>query len=209
MLSIHALFMRYLLIICLMQGLSGCQKEELPEEKNALPLNSFTMRLNGQAWEPSQIGEDACMRTFNGAWSAVGKNGIQKPYYTIAAYRDPKATGDFKSENAFKLQITDVKKPGTYYLTGSYQQDFESYALFIVNKPDGTSVRYINKLNRPSFTVEVSDLIPLPESVINGIAGTFYGTLYNENNSLDSLTFSRGSFVLKKVNWYNFNQCAQ
>jgi hypothetical protein len=44
--------------------------------------------------------------------------------------------------------------------------------------------------------------------VINGIRGSFTGILYNEVDPRDSVTITRGAFVLKKVNWYNFDQCA-
>jgi len=203
------LLTKQIFFLSLLLLLMSCQKEDLAKEQNAQPLNSFSMQLNGRSWQPSQIGEDECMRTYHGAWSEVTQNGVKKPYYTISAYRDSKALATAQSENGLRLQITNVQKTGTYNLTGSYQQSFDSYAVFSVRKPDGTYSRYINKVNKPSFVVEVSEFIPISGSSVTGIKGAFYGTLYNESNSLDSLTFTRGAFTLKKVNWYNFNQCAQ
>ncbi|MBC7923228.1 MAG: DUF5025 domain-containing protein [Ferruginibacter sp.] len=189
--------------------LLSCQKKEIAKEQKPQPLNSFSMQLNGQAWQPSTVEQDQCMRTFKGAWSSVTEKGEEKPYYTIWAYKDPRAVGIYGSENAFEFQIFDVKKTGTYTLTGSYKEHFSAYALFVVNKPDGTNSRYINNTNKGAFTVEVSEFTSLPGSWFNGIKGSFYGTLYNENNPLDSLTLQQGEFTLKKINWYNFNQCAQ
>jgi hypothetical protein len=201
----YSLFTKPLLFLSLVLVVGSCQKEDLSEEKKAVPLNSFTMQVNGQAWHPSQIGDDACMRTYQAAWSAL--NG--KPYYNISAYRDTQATASFESKNVLKLQIMDVQQTGVYFLTGSYQQDFTSYAIFIINKPDGTHSRYLNKVNTPSFSVEVNEFIPVPESYIKGIKGSFKGTLYNETNPLDSITLSNGAFTFSKINWFNFNQCAQ
>ena len=57
--------------------------------------------------------------------------------------------------------------------------------------------------------VNVSEVLePVYGGVLHGIKGSFAGTLYNEANPMDSLIISRGTFTLKKVNWYNFNQCA-
>ncbi|MES2730235.1 MAG: DUF5025 domain-containing protein [Bacteroidota bacterium] len=199
----------YLLTLALLALLLSCQKEKVIQEQKPQPLNSFSMRLNGQVWQPSQIGKEVCMRTFHGAWSAVTENSQQKPFYTISAYKDPQAKVDYTSENAFKFQISNVKKTGLYEIKGSYTEDFSSYALFTINKPDGTYNRYVNKITHGSFFVEVSEFIPTPASELSGIRGTFYGTLYNEKNPLDSLIFQGGEFTLKKINWYNFNQCAQ
>lgn len=113
--NMHTLFIKYILFLSLASGMVSCQKEDLSKEKKFIPLNSITMQLNGQAWQPSQIGEEACMRTFNGAWSWVGENGEQRPFYTISAFRDPQAIPTYqKSENAFKLQITNVKKTAPF-----------------------------------------------------------------------------------------------
>ncbi len=49
-------------------------------------------------------------------------------------------------------------------------------------------------------------LAPVQGGVVQGIKGSFAGTLYNEANPMDSLIISRGAFTLKKVNWYNFDQ---
>lgn len=199
------LVLESLILLSLMLLLESCKKEELPEKENSRLLNSFSMQVNGQPWEPSQVGKDECMQTFMATWSTLAEN----PYYTISAYQSSKAPNVEQSENSFRLQITNVKKTGTYYLLGHHHEPHDSYAVFSVKKSDGTYSQYINKKNNTSFVVEVTDLIPISGSSATGIKGTFRGTLYNENNLLDSLTFSKGDFTFNKLNWRNFNQCAQ
>ncbi len=62
------------------------------------------MYLNGRYWEPSGIGTDPCQRAFNGAWSAITRNGQQQPYYTVVAYRDRTSVTSWQSENALEFQ---------------------------------------------------------------------------------------------------------
>lgn len=197
------------LFLSLLLLMGSCQKEEILEKQNFNFLNSFTMQVNRQSWEPSQVGEDKCMRTYNAAWAALIGNGVRKPYYTISASRDSKAAATSQSENVFRLRIFNVQETGAYPITGSYVEPFNSFAVFSVIKPDGTYVQYINKFDKPAFVVEVTEIIPIPGSAVTGIKGTFQGTLYNEINSLDSLTFSRGAFTFKKLNRNNYNQCAE
>jgi hypothetical protein len=185
-------------------SLSSCHKDDVSVEEEKAPLvNSFAMELNGKAWQPGQIGKDECMRTYNGAWSSIGEN----PFYNITAYWDPKGVADHSSENILRLQIMNLRSLGEYKPRDSYIDPFKSYALFSVKKPDGSSIRYINKGNVASFSVVFQEFITLPNTSIQGVKGTFYGTLYNEVNPLDSITITRGTFTLKKTNWYNFDQC--
>jgi hypothetical protein len=201
----------WLLLLAGLAGLPGCRQEEpaRPQQKSQ-PVNAFSMYLNGRYWEPSGIGADPCQRTFNGAWSAITTADDQRiPYYTVVAYRDRRSLTSAESENALRIQIMDVQKVGRYPISGAYQGDFTSHAVLNINAPDGTRKRYVNRAGSDAFVVEVTELFaPLTELPVNGIQGTFYGTLYNEADALDSLTISRGAFTLKKVNWYNFDQCA-
>ncbi|WP_147368019.1 DUF5025 domain-containing protein [Fibrisoma montanum] len=189
--------------------LLSCREESMSEEPGPQPLNFFEANVNGQIWQPSKLDEENCMQAFQGAWSAITVNGEQKPYYTVWAYRDSRKITNYQSENAFRFQFTNVLKTGQYGITGSYKNVHDSYALFTVNKPDGSYTRYVNTRNKGTFTVELSEFLPKPGSEIKGIKGSFYGTLYNETDPTDSLVFQRGNFTLQKINWYNFNQCAQ
>jgi hypothetical protein len=103
----------------------------------------------------------------------------------------------------------DVKQTGQYILNGFYQENFSSYAIFARKNADGTSTRYINKTNSEGFSVIIDEFLTLKGSHVTGIKGTFYGTLYNENNPSDSITIQQGEFTLRKINWYNFNQCPE
>ncbi len=199
--------------------LLACGTEDVKKEQKPQSVNAFRMLLNGAPWEPSRIGQDECMRTFGGAWSSATDNTGKRPYYTVWAYQDPRwesedsEDGDvpeYESDNIFLFQVMDVWEPGRYSITGSYKDHISSYARFHVQKPGGTSKLYVNKANSSSFVVEISEICaPLSELPVNGIKGSFYGTLYNEANPQDSLTIRRGEFTLKKINWYNFNQCPQ
>ncbi len=200
----------WLLLLGGLVGLPGCRPEEpaRPQQKPQ-PINAFSMYLDGRYWEPSGIGADPCQRTFNGAWSAITRNGQQQSYYTVVAYRDRASVTSWQSENALEFQIAGVEKAGQYPVTGSYREEFTSYAVFNVNSPGSAPKRYVNKSRGSHFVVTVSEILtPVQGGVVQGIEGSFAGTLYNEADPQDSLTISRGAFTLKKVNWYNFDQCA-
>ncbi len=190
--------------------LPGCRNEEAAKpQPKPQPVNAFSMYLNGRYWEPSPVGNDPCGRTFNGAWSAVGRKDEQIPYYTVVAYRDPRSLTSAQSENALRIQIMDVQKPGRYPIADPYGENFTSHAVLGVNAPDGTYKRYVNKAGSDAFVVEISELLdPLTDMPVKGIKGTFSGTLYNAANPQDSVVITRGAFTLKKINWYNFDQCA-
>lgn len=184
--------------------LSSCVKDQISmEEMKPVPVNSFAMEVNGKAWQPGQIGEDECMRTYNGAWSKTGNI----PYFNIIAYWDPKGLTDVNSENVLNMQIFDVNQLGEYKLKGSYLESKASYVFFKVHKLDGSFTRYTNKRESSSFTVEFKEFIAVTYGSLKGVSGVFYGTLYNESNPLDSITITRGAFTLKKTNFYNFDQC--
>ena len=127
--------------------LPGCQPEEgVKPQQKPQPINAFSMYLNGKYWVPSGVGDDECQRTFNGAWSAVTKSGEQIPYYTVVAYRDQASITSWQSENALEFQIMGVAKVGQYPVTGSYREEFTSYAVFNLNSPGSTPKRYVNKI---------------------------------------------------------------
>ena len=209
--SVRTPLTKCLLPLGLLLAVASCRKKDQPEPPSLPRHNSFAMHLNGVAWQPSQIGADTCARTYKAHWAEVSSSRGRLPYYTISAYRDPRAAATPKSENAFTLQFTEVLATGVYFLAGSYQRDFESYAVFMVNRPDGTFRRYINKDVNPNFRVEVTEFIPLPVPGVSakGVKGTFHGTLYNETNPSDSLTISRGSFtfMLLDTDVPSYNQC--
>jgi hypothetical protein len=191
--------------------LPGCRTEETakPPQKPQL-VNAFSMYLNGRYWEPSGVGKDPCQRTFSGAWSAVtNTQNIRTPYYTVWASRDRGGVTTWQSENALEFQVMGLDKAGRYPVTGSYREAFTSYAVFNLNSPGSAPKRYVNRAEGDSFVVTVREILePVRGGVINGIRGSFAGTLYNEADPRDSVTIDQGDFTLKKVNWYNFNQCA-
>jgi len=192
-----------LLFLSIFVCLSSCNKEQvLLKPKKPLPLNTFAMEVNGQAWQPGQIGKDECMRTYYGAWSSLDYS-----FFNIVAYRDPQGLADASSENALQIQIMNVTGLGKYELTGSYLESFKSHASFTVKKPDGSHVRYINRRDVSSFFVVFEKFIPVPKTDIKGVKGVFYGTLFNEVNPLDSITLTQGNFTFSRTNRYNFDQC--
>jgi len=195
--SIQVLFLGIFL------SFSSCNKEPISlEPKKPLPLNTFAMEVNGQGWQPGQIGKDECMRTYYGAWSL-----LDYPFFNIVAYRDPQGLTGARSENALQIQIVNVTGLGKYELTGSYLESFKSHVLFTVKKPDGSYVRYINKRNLASFSVVFEEFISVPKTDIKGVKGIFSGTLYNDVDPLDSITITQGNFMFNRPNRYSFDQC--
>ena len=69
-----------LLGLGLLISVLGCnKKDEL--KQNLKPLNSFSMNINDQLWQPSIIGNDSCSVAYTCEWSRVD----QIPFYTITA----------------------------------------------------------------------------------------------------------------------------
>jgi len=177
---------------------SSCDEESRSIEPTA--VNSFKMIVNGVLWEPSVI--DPCHKTFQCAWSALN----DKPFYNISAYRDPHNSTSLFSENSFSMQLMDASRAGVYPINGSFLQNFESYATFVINDGGGKTV-YQNKKNGNSFHVEIIELFHSQLTSVVGIQGAFSGVVYNIDNPLDSIVIDKGDFLFKKLNRYDFNHC--
>jgi len=176
----------FLLVLLLM----SCKREE-PEAR--VPVDSFSMEVNDQLWTPYQSKENTCVSTYFYNFAHYGS----APLYTIYAYRDPTGRADAYSENMLRMGVMNVTEPGTYPLDGSYKEFFGSYIIFTVKQSTGNYKRYVNDHFRSPFIIQVNE-IPLKEwSSIPGIKGSFSGTLYNEDDSLDSLVIEQGEFTLK------------
>jgi hypothetical protein len=167
------------------------------------------MQVNGQKWEPTQIGQDPCQRTFQASWSEFSSNGVSRQYYDLVAHKDPQAVTSHLSENTFRLRIFDVPEIGRYPILGVYREPRQSSVAFGLRKPTGEYALYVNKRNDPAFVVVVTDVLYIPPgaSVTPRLRGTFSGTLYNEQNPQDSLHISEGTFSFRKMNRNTFNQC--
>lgn len=202
-----------LLLIVFSVFIFGCDDDDIDndiiDQPEITQLNAFSMRLASQIWEPATIDYQECMRTFYCSWSSLTKQNVEQPFYNIKAYKDPHAKTGPNSENFFELQIFDVQETGSYEISATYKEDFSSFALFVMNLPDGDSRRYVNEVNGNSFVVEIDEFIPIEGFSLPGIKGSFYGTLYNEDNPLDSLVLEEGDFTFGKINWNNFNQCPE
>lgn len=184
--------------------LFSCQKDSVFfEKKKSTPLNTFSMQVNGREWEPSQIGDDICRRTYNGAWSALGNT----PFFNITAYRDPEAQTSYLAENSLDIQVMNIKGLGKYLLTGSYLGSRESYASFRVNKPNGIYVRYVTTPGKSYFVVEFKAFSPIPGTTLQAVKGVFNGTLYNDKDLRDSVIIDNGTFTFNRPNRYSFDQC--
>jgi hypothetical protein len=192
---------RLLLVVGLMILGFGCKKNN--ESENLVPLNSFSMVLNDQLWQPSTIDDDLCYSTFACEWSAIG----QTPLYTIRAYKDSQSKVDYTSSNIFRLQIMNVQSVGVYNINDSYG-DFTSYARFIKNE-SGNQKIYENSVTKTTSIVRIDEMLPKEGSCLVGIKGTFSGILYNVNNQNDSIIIEDCKFTFNKINWRNFCQCAE
>lgn len=180
--------------------LIGCKQEE---PKARVPINSFSMEVNGQLWTPFQSKDDPCTSTYGGHSADLG----EIPIYTIYAYRDPAGIDDATSDNLLRIRIMNVTKPGAYPLDGTYKEDFESYFIFAVQQPAGNAKRYVNDPGRSPFVINVQELIPIKYSSTKGIKGFFSGILYNEADPSDSLTIEKGEFTFNIVNVNNDVHC--
>jgi hypothetical protein len=168
--------------------LTGCKSKEREEPKPPVVMNSFSMRVNDQEWKPFQSKEDPCSSTYAGLASGSNEN----PFYVIFAHRDPTGRADAYSENLLRLQVMNVTKPGTYLLDGTYKENFDSYIIFVTQRPK--HARYVNMPSRWPFVVNVTAITNWKKLVIPGIKGSFSGVLYNEADPSDSLVIEKGEF---------------
>jgi hypothetical protein len=171
--------------------LVSCKPEE-PKAKVA--INTFSMRVNDQQWTPFQEKDNPCSSTYSGSNATISmRSGEIIPFYTVYAYRDPQGRADADSENLLRMRVMNVTRPGTYLLDGTYKEDFDSYLMFQMQKPNFQ--RYVNDPARSPFVINVQEIIPIKGSPTKGIKGSFSGILYNENNPSDSLIIEKGVVV--------------
>lgn len=189
-------FVAFLLIVF------GCQNYDTIKTEPG-PLNSFSMYVNNEFWEPSVIDNTGCYATYNCAESFIDG----RPFYVIKAYRDPEHKTDPTSEHYFYLQVMNVNEIGTYEITEPFG-DFRSSVLYEKNE-SGSTKKYANSIEKVSCFVTIDEIIPIEGASTSGIKGTFWGTLYNTEDPNDSITINNCAFTFKKTNWNNFNQCAE
>lgn len=168
--------------------LLGCEEEE--RKPRTVPLNSFSMDVNGKDWKPYEEEGNPCYSTFSGT-----VNGGSPPRYTFYAYRDPAGIAEWWSENMLRMQLREVPEPGPYLLDGTYKEDFDSYFMFQTREDLENHNRYVNDPERSDFAVTVQEFIPGRYSSTKGIKGSFSGILYNEADPLDSLVIENGEFT--------------
>lgn len=180
---------------CLLIFAIGCDKEDDELKQGLNPLNSFSLHLNDQLWQPSLIDNNSCFPTLRWQYATVDGN----PRYTINAYKDPQATISNKSKNVFSLQIMNVNSPGLYYITDSYG-DLSSYAKFVINE-DGNQKVYENSVTDTTSVVRIEEFYLNDGSEIIGTKGSFSGILYNRENQSDSIKIDNCRFILKTLLW--------
>ena len=197
----------YLKIGILLTGLLilvlGCSEKIETKQKSEI-LNSFSMNINKQIWQPSVIGNDSCSVALRCEMSTVDG---EITFYTITAYKDSQSKTNAESENIFMLQIMDVNGAGSYPISDPYG-DFKSYVRFVKNE-SGNQRIYGNSTIHASSFVQIEELIPKSGSALIGIKGSFSGILYNIANPKDSIIIDNCLFNLKKLNRNNFCQCAE
>jgi hypothetical protein len=173
-------------------------KQEAPKAKAS--INTFSMRVNDQQWTPFQQKDDPCSSTYSGSYATISMmSGEIIPFYTVRAYRDPQGKADADSENLLRMRVMNVTRPSTYLLDGTYKEDFDSYLMFQMQKPNFR--RYVNDPARSPFVVNVQEFIPIKGSPTKGIKGSFSGILYNEKDPSDVLVIEKGTFVFGVVNF--------
>ena len=182
-------------------GLAGCKQSE--PVKARIPINFFSMQVNGQPWKPYQNPTDSCMGSTFGATQSELQyaSGKVVPFYTFSAYRDPSGQANAYSENLFVIRVMNVTEPGIYLLDGTYKEDFDSHIMFQMQRPTGGLKRYVNNPTRRPFVVYVQELLPIKDSPTKGVRGSFAGVLYNESNQSDSLVIEKGNFTFALVNY--------
>lgn len=125
-------------ILLVVSALLSCKEEE--RKPRTAPLNSFSMQVNGEDWEPYEEEGNPCYSTFTGVSGDLGSI----PLYTIYAYRDPAGLAEWRSKNLLRMQVMNVTEPGTYLLDGTYQEDFDSYFMFQTREDSENHNRYVN-----------------------------------------------------------------
>jgi len=196
----------YLKIGILLTGLLffvlGCSEKIVIKQESKL-LNSFTMNINDQIWQPSVIGNDSCSVALQCAMTTIHAD---ENFYTITMYKDSQSKTNSESENIFRLQIMDVNGAGSYPISDPFG-DFKSYARFVKNE-SGNKQIYDNSTTIASSVVKIDELFPTNSSALIGIKGSFSGILYNRDNPKDSIVIDSCIFSLKKLNRNSFYQCA-
>jgi len=191
-----------ILLPCLLTFVLGCS-ERIEIKQESQPLNSFSMNLNGQIWQPSVIGSDSCSVALRCEMSTIHAD---ENFYTITLYKDSQSRTNSESENIIYMQIMDVTSTGNYAISDPFG-DFKSYVRFVKNE-SGNQRIYGNNTIHASSIVQIEELIPKNGSALIGIKGSFSGILYNRNNPKDSIVIDNCIFSFRKLNMNSFYQCA-
>ena len=180
----------------------GCKQTE--PVKARVPVNYFSMQVNGQLWTPYQDSTDPCNSTYSGNYSELQyASGVVIPFYLFLAYRDPGGQTGVDSDNYLRIQAMNVTKPGLYLLDGTYKENFDSYLTFNVKQVAGKSKRYVNNPNRRPFEINVEEITYRENASIPSIKGSFEGVAYNEIDVFDSLIIEKGKFNFKYMGNYH------
>ena len=186
----------------LMILIAGCSKNQQEPEKSVIRLNSLSMHVNGQFWEPSIIGGDSCTSRFSCEFFTVD----QIPVYKIQAFRNSLSGANSTGDNTFLLQIMNVEGKGVYTINDAYG-DFVSYARFINYGDDGHRIIYDTRKNNTNSKVTIDEMLPEKGLSLVGIKGSFTGTLYSIENPNDSMVIADSKFIFNRINRGDFLQC--
>lgn len=186
-----------LIMLALIFLMIGCEKSDDSTHKM---VNTFTMNINDQLWEPSLVGNDSCFSKFSCTYSEVD----MIPFYTIKGIKESVSESNTSIKEIFRFQIMNLSDIGTYYLSDSYG-DFQSYARFIIVEGSNEKT-YDNSSSKISAEVRIEKMIPNKSASFTGVKGTFSGVLYNTNQN-DSIVINDCEFIFKQINQNDYCQC--
>ena len=169
-------------------------------------VNSLHFDYDNTTFSPDQLNNNECqlnLRYIFGGITTSNTAGEIPTFDITAVHTNP----DSGTEIIFDTRIVADKDTDTYAITGAFSSITESNTRITIKQNNGSNKTFINSTTEEQFFVEVQNINYVENSAIPKIRGKFWGVLYNQDDTTETLTINNGEFVFRKTLLSDFNHC--
>lgn len=195
-------------LIFMLAFILSCNSDDTQTENQTFVANTFSFEMDTVKWLPSILNEDECFQAFSCQYGQIISPTQTIESFRIIGYQDSNGVTDVNSDNMFRLLMLADQGPGIYPINGSYQTSVEQPHVLFVLQDNTSEKRYVNSTTEESFFVQLDNIEFIESSAIPKIKGSFWGTLYNEQDTSDLMIIKNGTFTFKQIGLNDFNQCS-
>ena len=192
-----------LLFACI--SLLSCNNDDETVQQQFI-ANSLVFNYNDKVFSPDQLNDNECQLNLKYIFGGIITSNAagEIPTFDITAVH---TNPDLGTEIIFDTRIVADKDTDTYAVTGAFSSITESNIRITIKQNDGSNKTFINSTTEEQFFVEVQNINYVENSAIPKIRGKFWGVLYNQDDTTETLTINNGEFVFRKTLLSDFNHC--